>query len=81
MIKFDLKKVKEHIGFNYLFTEIQLYTDSFGIKYIPQEVLKKTEINKFLTMYLEYKMMILLSKSIGFIVSLSQIICLQENLY
>ena len=37
------KKVKEHIGFHYLFTEIQLavYLDSFGIEYIPQEVSNK----------------------------------------
>ena len=34
----------EHIGFHYLFTNIQLYTFcilSFGIEYIPQEVLNK----------------------------------------
>ena len=37
-----IKIVKEHIGFHYWATEIQLHTfDSFGIKYIPQEVLNK----------------------------------------
>ena len=37
------KKVKEHIGFHYLLTEIQLYTlIFFGIEYIHEEVL--TEI-------------------------------------
>ena len=35
-----IKEVKEHIGFHYLLTEIQLYT-FFGIEYIPQEVLNK----------------------------------------
>ena len=36
-----INKVKGHIGFHYLLTEIQLYIyfDSFGIEYIPLEVL------------------------------------------
>ena len=37
-----IKKVMKHIGFHYLLTKIQLYTcDSFGIEYIPQEILNK----------------------------------------
>ena len=36
-----IKIVKEHIGFHYLLIEIQLYTDFFGIEYIPLEVLNK----------------------------------------
>ena len=35
------KKVKEHIGFRYLLTEVN--HDSFGIEYIPQEVLKQNQ--------------------------------------
>ena len=35
-----IKKVKEHIGFHYLLTKIQLY-DSFKFEYIPQKVLNK----------------------------------------
>ena len=36
-----INKVKGHIGFHYLLTEIHLYIyfDSFGIEYIPLEVL------------------------------------------
>ena len=41
-----IKTVKEHIRFHYLLTEIQLYT--FGIEYIPQEVLNKI-IDKSIT--------------------------------
>ena len=64
-----------------LFIEINtaVYFDSFEIEYIPQEILKKTKVNQFLTIYLEYKMMILLS--VDFIVSLSYNICLQEKLF
>ena len=37
-----IKIVKKHIGFHYLSTKTQLYIfDSFGIEYIPQEVLNK----------------------------------------
>ena len=39
-----IKIVMEHTGFPYLFTNIYLYTFcilSFGIEYIPQEVLNK----------------------------------------
>ena len=37
-----IKKVKEHIGFHYLLTEILgVYLGSFGIEYILQEVLNK----------------------------------------
>ena len=41
-----------------LFIEINatVYFDSFGIQYIPQKV----KINQLLTLYLEYKMIILL---------------------
>ena len=38
--------VKEHTGFHYLLTEMQLHT--FGIEYIPQEVLSKIK-NKSIT--------------------------------
>ena len=34
------KKVKEHILFRNLITEIQLCTDSFGTKYISHEFIK-----------------------------------------
>ena len=34
-----IKIVKEHIRFDYLLTEIQMYT--FEIEYIPREVLNK----------------------------------------
>ena len=37
-----------------------IYFDSFGNGCIPQEVLNKSEINKLLTIYLEYKIMNLL---------------------
>ena len=45
-----IKIVKEHIGFHYLLTEINLYTvyfDSFGIEYIHQEVLNKIKDKSF----------------------------------
>ena len=35
-------------------------TDRDKAEYIPHEVLKKSEINQLLTIYLEYKIMILL---------------------
>ena len=34
-------KVKEHIGFHYLLTDMAVYFDSFEIECIPQEVLCK----------------------------------------
>ena len=34
-------KVKEHIGFHYLLTDMVVYFDSFEIECIPQEVLCK----------------------------------------
>ena len=37
-----------------------VYFESFGIKYIPLEVLKKSDVNQLLKIYLEYKMMNLL---------------------
>ena len=40
---------KKHIVFHYFLREIQLYLfDSFGIEYIPQEVLKKIK-DKYIT--------------------------------
>ena len=37
-----IKTLKKHIGFHYLLTKRQLYIfNSFGIEYIPQEVLNK----------------------------------------
>ena len=42
--------------------------DSFGIEYIPQEVLNKVRDNQLLLIYLEYKIMNLLY--VDFIVSL-----------
>ena len=51
---------------------------SFEIEYIPQELLKKSEINQLLTIYLEYKIMMLLC--VDCIVLLSYDICLQEKL-
>ena len=41
-----MKIVNEHTGFHYLLTEMQLHT--FGIEYIPQEVLNKIK-NKSIT--------------------------------
>ena len=35
------KRVKDYIGFHCLLTEIQKYFDSFGIEYIPQDILDK----------------------------------------
>ena len=60
------------------------YFDLFQIEYITQKVLKKkkkkkkSKINLSLTIYLEYKMMILLC--VDFIVSLLYNIYLQEKL-
>ena len=42
------------------FTMIKIGKERAGTEYIPQEVLKKWEINKLLTTYLEYKIMNLL---------------------
>ena len=40
MLKISMtNKVKEHIGFHYLF--IEMYFDSFGIEYVLQDVLNK----------------------------------------
>ena len=42
VINLNDKKVKEHIGFHLLLTEILLlYFDSFEIEYIPHKVLNK----------------------------------------
>ena len=46
-----------------------IYFDSFGIEYIPQEVLVKIKDKQLLIIYLEYKIMNLLS--VDLIVSLS----------
>ena len=48
---------------------LAVYFDSFGMEYIPQEILNKIKINQLLTIYLEYKIIILLC--MDFIVSLS----------
>ena len=45
-----------------------VYFDSFGNEYIPQDVLKKSKINQPLTSYLEYNLTILYC--VDFIVSL-----------
>ena len=47
-----------------------VYFDSFGIKYIPPEVLKKSKINQLLTIY-EQHMKIMNLLYVDFIVSLS----------
>ena len=64
---------KEHIWFHYLLREIQqyaaVYFNSSGSEYVPQKVLNKSNINQLLTIYLEYKIMILLY--VDFIVLLS----------
>ena len=36
---------------------LALYFYSFGIEYIPQELFKKSKINKLFAIYLEYKIM------------------------
>ena len=42
IIYLDEKKIKEHIGFHYLLTEIQQYTLTFfWTEYVPQELLNK----------------------------------------
>ena len=56
---------------------LAVYFDSFGIEYIPQEVLNKIK-DKSNTIYLEYKIMNLLC--VDFIVLLSWNVCLQEKL-
>ena len=58
-----------------------VYFDSFGIEYIPPEVLNQIRDlvrDQLLTIYLEYKMMILLC--VHFIVFLSWKMCFQEKL-
>ena len=62
MINLDDKKLKEQIGFHYLLTEILLFILIFiGIEYNA-----KSKINQLLTIYLEYKIMM-----VDFFVSLS----------
>ena len=48
-----IKIIKEHTGFHYLFIDknIAIYFDSFGIEYIPQEVLNKIKDNQLLTIH------------------------------
>ena len=42
MLKISMtNKVKEHIGFHYLFTEMFYWNDSTGIEYVLQDVLNK----------------------------------------
>ena len=69
MKNLDDKKSKETYWVSsFIDRNTAVYFDSFGIKYIPQKVLK-TKINLSLIIYLEYKTMILLS--VDFIVSLT----------
>ena len=55
------KKVKEQIGFHYLLIEIQVYTLIFlGLNKLLNNYQTKSEINRLLTIYLEYKIINLL---------------------
>ena len=55
------KIVKEQIGFHYLLIEIQLYTLIFlGLNKLLNNYQTKSEINRLLTIYLEYKIINLL---------------------
>ena len=55
------KKSKESIELNYLLTEIQLYTlILLEMNMFLQKCLIRSMINELLTMYLEYKIVILL---------------------
>ena len=72
-----IKIVKEHIGFQFLLLEVQLYTlIPFEMNIFHKKYELKSKINQLLAIYLEYKIMNLLS--VDFIVSLSLNICLQE---
>ena len=64
------KKSKESIELNYLLTEIQLYTlILLEMNMFLQKCLTRSMINELLTMYLEYKIVILLC--VDFIASVS----------
>ena len=53
-----IKIVKEHIGFHYLLTEIQLYTSiPLELNIFHKKYSTKPEINKLLTTYLQCKIM------------------------
>ena len=55
------KIVKEQIGFHYLLIEIQLYILIFlGLNMLINNYQTKSEINRLLTIYLEYKIINLL---------------------
>ena len=55
------KIVKEQIGFHYLLIEIQLYILIFlGLNMLLNNYQTKSEINRLLTIYLEYKIINLL---------------------
>ena len=70
MINLDGKKSKESIELNYLLTEIQLYTlILLEMNMFLQKCLTRSMINELLTMYLEYKIVILLC--VDFIASVS----------
>ena len=59
VLNLDDKNSKEtHWVSPFIDRNTAIYLDFFGIEYIPLEVLKKSEINQLLTIYLEYKIMI-----------------------
>ena len=69
-INLDDEKVKEHIGFHYLLTEIQLYTLillELNILLKKYLTIRYKSIN--ISIYLEYKMMILLCVDFTLLVS------------
>ena len=56
-----IETVKEHIGFHYLLTNIQLYTFVLlELNIFLKKYETKSEINQLLRIYLEYKTMNLL---------------------
>ena len=64
------KKVKGHIGFHYFIDRnAAVYFDSFGIEYIPQDVINNIKDKSITQTYLECNLMILLC--VDFIVSSS----------
>ena len=64
------RKLKEHFGFHYLLTKIQLYTlILLELNIFLKKYEAKSNINQELTIYLEHKVMILLC--VDFTVSLS----------
>lgn len=49
-----------HLVLLFIDRNISVYFDSFGIKYIPQEVLSKIEDKSIIQTFLKYTLMILL---------------------